>query len=144
MAAEASVKIEGLERAIKKLAPSLYGKPVERFLNRVGIAVTKKQTEYAATKSARMKTSLGMGEEGNVWQPLGKPATGLRIGTNVKHKGFSYPRALDESAKYHYARGPRKGQQTMGWFSKGVERAKDEIDKSLETLKREIAERWGS
>ncbi len=48
--------------------------------------------------------------------------------TNVSERGFPYPAALEESAKYHYRRGPRKGQLTQGKVKRVLKMARKTIE----------------
>jgi len=50
------------------------------------------------------------------------------VGTNVRsERGFPYPAALEESTRYHYRRGPRKGQLTWLRVRRVLEQAKGTI-----------------
>jgi len=138
--ADQFVKIEGLEEVLRKVSPDLYEKPLARFFNRAGIAVTNEQKGFAAVDTGRMRASLGEGATESIWEKI--RGGGLRIGTNVNERGTSYPRILDESPRYHYAAGTRSGQQTMGWFSRAPERAQGNIDKAVSTLATDIGKEW--
>ena len=138
--ADQFVKIEGLEEVLRKVSPDLYEKPLGRFFDRAAIAITNEQKTHAAVDIGRMRASLGEGASESIWEKI--RGGGLRIGTNVNHRGTSYPRILDESPRYHYAAGPRTGAQTMGWFSKAPDRAKGNIDKAVDTLAKDIGKEW--
>jgi len=65
-----------------------------------------------------------------------KTITGTTIvavcGTNVvSDKGFPYPAALEHSARYHYRRGPRRGQLTLLRVRRVLEQAKGSIKKKF-------------
>lgn len=55
------------------------------------------------------------------------------VGTNVRSdRGFPYPAALEESARYHYRRGPRRGQPTMGRVKRILKNARGRIQKAFD------------
>jgi len=50
------------------------------------------------------------------------------VGTNVTSaRGFPYPHALEHSQRYHYRRGPRKGQFTYNRVRRVLKRAQGSI-----------------
>ena len=50
------------------------------------------------------------------------------VGTNVKSaKGFPYPHALEHSQRYHYRRGPQRGQFTYNRVRRVLKRAQGSI-----------------
>ena len=55
------------------------------------------------------------------------------VGTNVTSaKGFPYPAALESGARYHYRRGPRMGQPTMGRVKRVLKNAQGTIQKTFD------------
>lgn len=55
------------------------------------------------------------------------------VGTNVRsERGFPYPSALEHSARYHYRRGPRRGQLTLLRVRRVLEQAKGSIKKRFD------------
>ena len=66
------------------------------------------------------------------------------MGTKVTHQGLSYPRALNESPRYHYRGGGARGESvagepTKGWFApKALRQAMSAIRHYLKLLEREI------
>ena len=53
-------------------------------------------------------------------------------GTNVtSDRGFPYPAALESGARYHYRRGPRMGQPTMGRVKRLLKNARGTIQKTF-------------
>lgn len=131
--------IENLGKAIKRLQDPLWTKPVENYFDRAGISVLDEAKRWSPVETARLRTSLAKGATNNLWKPI---KNGLEIGTNVKHRGFSYPRALDKSAKYHHADGPRRGQRTKGWFSDAPARARKALDKARASFNKETLMAW--
>ena len=133
-------KIEGLDKALRKIKTGdFWEKPVKDFFDRAGFTVIDEAKRFSAVDSGRMRQSLSKGATDNIWEPMKQ---GLKIGTNVTDHGVSYPAILNDSGKYHYAAGPRAGSQTKGWFTDAPKRAGALLGKAVETLKREIAERW--
>ena len=66
--------------------------------------------EIAQVLTGRYRGSLA----GRIVQGRGKVLIEGSVGTNVTNDGFPYPAALEESRKFHYAHGPRRGQRTAG------------------------------
>lgn len=61
------------------------------------------------------------------------------VGTNVmSDRGFPYPAALEESARYHYRRGPRMGQPTMGRVKRILKNARKTIQKTFDSAVKRI------
>ena len=55
------------------------------------------------------------------------------VGTNVtSSRGFPYPAALEGGARYHYRRGPRRGQPTMGRVKRVLKNARGTIQKTFD------------
>ena len=72
-----------------------------------------------------------------------KTITGANIvavtGTDVRsNRGFPYPAALEESARYHYRRGPRRGQLTLLRVRRVLEQAKGSIKKRFNDAAKHI------
>jgi len=132
-------EIENLDKAIERLNEPLWTKPQEHFFDSAGISVLDEAKRFAPVKENFTRNSLGKGGAGNIWKP-GKNS--LTVGSNVKHKNFSYPTKLDESDRYHHRDGPRKGQQTKGFFSDAPKRAASALNKAIDTFKRETLAAW--
>ena len=61
------------------------------------------------------------------------------VGTNVvSAKGFPYPAALESGARYHYRRGPRRGQPTMGRVKRILKNARGTIQKTFNNAVKRI------
>jgi len=132
-------EIKNLDKAIARLSEPLWTKPMVNYFDRAGISVLDEAKRESPVETARTRNSLGKGGASNIWKP-GKDS--LEIGSNVTHRNFSYPRALDESDRYHHRDGPRRGQQTKGFFSDAPERAASALNKALDTFKRETLTAW--
>lgn len=132
-------EIKNLGKAIRRLNEPLWTTPMVDFFDRVGISVLDEAKEESPVKTARTRNSLGKGGASNIWRP-GKNS--LTIGSNVKHKNFSYPKALDESKRYHHRDGPLVGQRTKGFFTDAPKRAKSALDKARATFYRETLAAW--
>ncbi len=101
----------------KKLAG--YDKLSKRHFSRaMGQSVTvllSDWKEIAPVLTGRYRGSLA----GRIVQGRGSVLLEGSVGTNVTSDGFPYPAALEQSSKFHYAHGPRRGQRTAG-RAKGV------------------------
>ena len=137
------VTIEGLAEALEKLTPDLYLEPLRRFYERAMETALNAAKVRAPVDTGRMRSSLARGSPGSIWE-IDSAATPLwaKVGTNVNDSGFGYPRALDESSKYHYRGTPYKGQPTQGWFSDAFRLSLGEIERWLGVMKDEIVARW--
>ena len=61
------------------------------------------------------------------------------VGTNVvSDKGFPYPAALENSPRYHYRRGPRKGHPTVGRVKRILKNARGTIQKTFNNAVKRI------
>ena len=61
------------------------------------------------------------------------------VGTNVRgDKGFPYPAALESGARYHYRRGPHRGQPTMGRVKRILKEARNTITKTFNNAVKKI------
>jgi hypothetical protein len=91
---------------------------------------------WAPVDTGRLKSSLAKEID-----PQPAPLW-ARIGTNVEHEGVSYPRALDESERYHYRGTSHRGLPTKGWFSGVLTRARPAFDRWVVKCKEEIGQAW--
>ena len=77
----------------------------------------------APVKTNRYRSSIA----GRVKSIVGTNVVAV-VGTNVKSdKGFPYPAALEQSMRYHYRSGPRKGQFTYNRVARVLKRAQGSI-----------------
>jgi len=75
---------------------------------------------YRSSISGRVKSVVG-------------PNVVAVVGTNVtSSRGFPYPAALEDGARYHYRRGPRRGQPTMGRVKRILKNARGTIQKTFD------------
>jgi hypothetical protein len=152
-----TIKIEGLDEALKRLNSSLYAEPLRRFWQRVGILVINQAHLNAPVDTGRLRSSLAQGAPNSISEiDSANPPLWAKVGTNVNREGFFYPRALEESDRYHHrgggaggagnlkakAQSKFGGQPTKGWFSGSIREAVDQLDQWLDKLKEEIAARW--
>ena len=131
--------IKNLDKAIDRLTAPMWDKPTERYFDRAGIAVLGEAAKVSPVKSARLKNSLSKGGASNIWHPV---KNGLEIGSSVKHKNFSYPSALDASARYHYANGPLQGGRTKGFFTNAPKAAQSDLNKAHSAFNKETQKEW--
>lgn len=131
------VEIRGLERIMRKLGPGLIDKPLRRFFKRAATEVNSRARDRAPVDTGVMRASLR--EEID----RGRPPLWAKVGTNVTHKGVSYPRVLEESPIHHYRGTQFAGQPTKGWFSGSVKKAMGAIRGFVRRLGEEIGDEWG-
>ena len=161
------VKIEGVEELIRKLdSRTLFGGAMRNFWNLAGLAFLRQAAMRAPVDTGTTRKSLlakGSGE--NVWEmDTSDLPMWVKVGTAVQNNGFCYPRALDESDRYHYKGGraegrvhplakgrgglftgptERMGTPTKGWFSEALPLAIPDIQKALTWLAEAVARVWG-
>jgi hypothetical protein len=154
-----TVEIHGLANLLRKCdARELLAGPLETFFNGVGRDTLNVAARRAPVDTGVTLKSLSKGAPGNIWvmKLSGGIPSSLRIGTRVSNRGFCYPKALDEDAKYHYRGGRAKGRlhprargiraglmgiPTKGWFSEAPKEA--DYSKYVRKLGEDIAKRWG-
>ncbi len=95
-------KLAGYDKLSKRHFSRAMGQSVVVLLNN--------WKEIAPVLHGRYRGSLA----GRIVQGRGSVLIEGSVGTNVTNDGFPYPAALEESRKFHYARGPRRGQRTAG------------------------------
>lgn len=134
----ASVTIQNLDKVLANLDPAKARLPLRRFLTRASLVVQKQGKIYAPVKTGRTRNSIYV-QVGGAF-----PAMYGKIGTNVSHKGFPYPAALNASGKYHYRRGAHTGQSTLGWFtSKALNKSRPGIARWLKAFAEELIRAMG-
>lgn len=131
--------IKNLDKVIRRLNEPLWTKPQEDYLTRAGIAILDEAKRESPVETARLRGSLGKGGASNIWR-LGKK--GLEIGSNVSHRGFFYPDALDKSRRFHHRDGPRRGQRTKGYFTNAPKRARAALNKARKAFSKETLAAW--
>lgn len=139
------ITIEGIDEALKRLSPKELLKPLERYLLRIAIATQSKAKERAPVDTGRLRSSIAYQAPESILEfDNAEPPLWVRVGTNVNADGFYYPKALDESEKYHY-RGTLPelvGQPTQGWFSDTPGLLTDKYGKIGDQLLSEIQDIW--
>ena len=153
------VKIENLAEVLGKMSPALYADALRKFWERAAETVLNYARLNAPVDTGRMRSSLAKGAPGNVWS-LDNASTPqwMKIGTNVNRNGFSYPKVLEESDRYHYigggaggagnlktkTKGLFSGKPTKGWFSGSFTEAKPDIGSWVKALAKEIGAKWAA
>jgi len=104
------VEVRGFDKQIMKLAN--FDRIANKHMRQAGLESTalleRKWKQVAPVDTGRYRSSIA----GRV-QIQGGSVVGI-VGTNVRSaRGFPYPKALEESRRYHYRAGPRRGQFTM-------------------------------
>ena len=88
----------------------------------------------APVKTSRYRSSIA----GRVKSVIGASVVAV-VGTNVRSdRGFPYPAALETGARYHYRRGPRRGQPTMGRVRRLLKQARGTIQKTFDKAVKRI------
>ncbi|OQB25097.1 MAG: hypothetical protein BWY10_02525 [Chloroflexi bacterium ADurb.Bin180] len=138
--------VEGIDRVLKKLDPKKLLKPLEGYLLRIGIATQGKARERAPVDTGRLVSSIAYLAPDSILEiDNSEPPMWVKVGTNVNANGFYYPKALDESERYHY-RGKLPGlvgTPTQGWFSETPGLLQDEYAKIGDRLLSDISDLWG-
>ena len=159
-------KIEGVEELVRKLdSRTLFGGAMRHFWDLAGLAFLRQAAMRAPHRTGLTETSLlAKGHKCNVWETdTSDIPMWVKVGTKVTNEGFCYPRALDESDRYHYKgaaegrvhplakgrgglfteRTERMGTPTKGWFSEALPLAIPDIQKALTWLAEAVARVWG-
>jgi len=138
--------VEGIDRVLKKLTAKQLLKPLGDYLLRIGIATQSKARERAPVDTGRLVSSIAyLAPDSILEEDNAEPPLWVRVGTNVNANSFYYPRALDESERYHY-RGKLPGlvgTPTQGWFSETPGLLESEYAKIGDKLLSDISDLWG-
>jgi len=124
---EYEIEIKGLDEQIMKLnrfdhyAGKHFRKAGEDSIK----SLERGWKKDAAVDTGRYRSSIA----GRVKSVVGANVVAV-VGTNVtSDRGFPYPAALESGARYHYRRGPRQGQPTMGRVKRLLKNARGSIKK---------------
>ena len=116
------IELDGsdVDQQARKLAG--YGRTAKRHFSRAMgqsvVVLLADWKEIAPVLKGRYRGSLA----GRVRVGQGPVQLAGSVSTNVWAEGFPYPAALEESRRFHYRGGPRRGQRTAGRV-KGVLRS---------------------
>lgn len=134
------VKLKGFDEQIAKLKrfDSIAQKHTRTATNKSVMLLERKWKIIAPVDTGRYRSSIA----GRVRLMTGMETVGI-VGTNVRSAtGFPYPAALEESRRYHYRRGPRRGQFTMNRVKRILKRArgaiKKEFNKAIKSIIKEL------
>lgn len=107
------IETKGIDEQIRKLAgfDRTYSNHVKLAAMKSVVHLEAGWIKIAPVYKGRYRQSL-MGS-GKVRSIAGGEVMGT-VGTNVTHRGVSYPAVLESSERYHYRSGPRAGQKTAG------------------------------
>jgi hypothetical protein len=141
------VRIEGLEKLLKKLGDGLPKAPVRRFFKRAATRQEGAAKRRAPVLHGRMRNTITHEID------KADPPLWAKVGTAVTAQGKPYWLMLDaghaepKAARpydYHYRSGGAmglSGQPTAGWFSEhAVEDAREDIRGYFDDMRREIQE----
>ena len=108
-----SIEAKGVDEQIRKLEgfDRAYQNRTKLGMMKSTIYLEGEWIKIAPVYKGRYRQSL-MGS-GRVQSVAGGEVMGT-VGTNVTHRGVSYPAVLESSERYHYRSGPRAGQKTAG------------------------------
>ncbi len=114
------IETRGFDEQLAKLARAdkILKKHFKQAMGKSIVVLTSSWRRDAPVLTGRYFKSL----EGRIVEGLsGGEVQGI-IETNVvaSKTGFPYPKALEESARYHYRSGPRAGQRTKGHVKRVV------------------------
>jgi hypothetical protein len=108
-----TVEAKGLDEQIRKLDGfnKVYQNQVKLAAMKTTVHWEAEWIKIAPVYKGRYRQSL-MGSA-KVQSTVGGEIVGT-VGTNVTHRGVSYPAVLEASERYHYRSGPRAGMPTAG------------------------------
>lgn len=137
------MEVRGLQELIAKTRDKkLIGEPLRRFFNRATLKVESRGKVNAPVDKGRLRGGLASEVDTAEIPRWGK------VGTDVSHRGFPYPKALDESDRYHYRGGGAlglSGANTQGWFSeRSVQASLEDIRGYLREAGSDIKAIWDS
>ena len=133
------LEVKGFDEQIRKLAN--FNRIANKHMRQAGLEsvalLERKWKEVAPVDTGRYRSSIA----GRV-QVMGGNVVGI-VGTNVRSaRGFPYPKALEESRRYHYRAGPRAGQYTMNrvkrLFKKTEATIKSKFNKAVRKVVKEL------
>jgi hypothetical protein len=124
---EYEIEVVGLDEQIMKLNrfDAIAGKHFRRAGEDSIKSLERGWKKDAPVDTGRYRSSI----TGRVKSVVGASVVAI-VGTNVtSDRGFPYPAALESGARYHYRRGPRRGQPTMGRVKRLLKNARGSIQK---------------
>lgn len=120
-----TIEIKGLTEQVQRLYrfDSIAGRHFMVAAEQSVKLMERNWKMIAPVKTNRYRSSI----HGSVKTITGPNVVAV-VGTNVRSdRGFPYPYALEHSARYHYRRGPRRGQLTLLRVRRVLEQAKGSI-----------------
>lgn len=125
-ALEIKVDYKDLQQQLAKFAmyPAIVEKHVRRAMKQ---GVTHYQVGWQAV--APVDTGAYRGGIKQEIKGVGMEIEGIISTSQRSPRGFPYPKALEESPRYHYRRTERRGQRTMGQVRKMVKREAHRVHK---------------
>lgn len=126
---EVGVTSPDIEEQMRKFArfPQILSKHVTRGMTESTVEMQEKWQRQAPVDTRKYVTGIGRRVENKV----GGEVVGIVATNATSAKGFPYPAVLEEDAIYHYRRGPRRGQPTMGHLKRAVKNAQKGINKAF-------------
>jgi hypothetical protein len=117
-----SIEARGVDEQIRKLEgfDKAYQNHTKLAMMKGVVHLEAEWIKIAPVYKGRYRQSL-MGS-GKVQSIAGGEVMGT-VGTNVTHRGVSYPAVLESSERYHYRSGPRAGQKTAGQVKRVLTRS---------------------
>lgn len=118
-----SVKLEGLDKAIRNVDPRILRAPLRRFFERSGIQVTNYAKERSPVDTGRLRSSLAN------YTDRAEPPMYARIGTNVFYAPFQ---------EFGTSRGIRPKRFLQGGFDAAMGRIRDFMRKMADEIREEF------
>lgn len=108
-----NIETKGIDEQIRKLEgfDKAYTNHVKLAAMKSTVYLEAEWVKIAPVYKGRYRQSL-IGSA-RVQSIAGGDVMGI-VGTNVTHRGVSYPAVLESSERYHYRSGPRAGMKTAG------------------------------
>jgi len=129
------VEVKGFDEQIRKLQG--FNRVANKHMRQAALGsvalLERKWKPVAAVHTGRYRSSIA----GRV-NIQGGTVVGI-VGTNVRSaRGFPYPAALEESRRYHYRAGPRRGQFTMNRVKRLFKRAATAINRKFNAAVKKV------
>jgi hypothetical protein len=128
--AEFTVRIEGLEAALKKIDKSLWAGPLRTFFNRALVTVQGRARELAPVDTGLLRASIGYGSQGIYEIDSATPPMYAKIGTRVFYAPFQ-EFGFGNYAGRHYLKG-------------GMEQSASDLQTFVDQMGTEIADAWSA
>ena len=135
---DVEVIIEGSDKLRQAMDNEQLTAPaIRKMMYHIAILLRRGAKERSPVDTGKLLASLTYMVDS---RPL--PRFAIVSTDRLSPRGFPYPRALEDSPRYHYRRTARQGLPTKGWFSGTIEAQMDRIVLTVVRALEEIGERW--